>query len=436
MSENEYKRCHFEFADLRLYPKERLLVRNENRIPLTPHVFDLLLVLVEHRGEIVTKDELLRSLWGDRFVEEGNINRAVSTLRKNLGQQPNGADLIETVPNSGYRFIAPVKEIFADEVSLPALRLRRPNWLGWLIGMAGIVLLGLLIFFYFLMPHGPVTKDGMMRLTNNLADDDSPVWSPDGKKITFTSNRDGTRNIYVMNSDGGNVKQLTDGAGINNSATWSPDSQKLLFESSRDGNAEIYVMNSDGSDQKRLTFNPTTDGGPAVFSPNGEKIAFARSAAIEGDAFYNFDIYTMNADGGDVQRLTTDPEYDAGPKWSPDGSKIVFISGRDKNFDVFVMNADGSDQKNLTNSHENEVPIGWAPDGQKIIYNADSASKREFYEVWIMNADGSNRQQISSFSFKSYNVFYSSTAKKFVFTTKKDGNLEIYSMDAADLPLN
>ena len=97
------------------------------------------------------------------------------------------------------------------------------------------------------------------------------------------------------------------------------------------------------------------------------------------------------------------------------------------------MNADGSDQKNLTNDHEGEVPIAWTPDGQQIIYNGDSPSKREFYEIWIMNAVGSNRRQISSFSDKIYNISFSHTAKQFIFMTKKDGNSELYTMDAANL---
>ncbi|CAN5332027.1 hypothetical protein BH10ACI2_BH10ACI2_02910 [soil metagenome] len=433
MSENGHKHLCFEFANFRLYPHERLLTKNADRVPLTPRVMDLLIVLVEHQGELVSKEALLEAVWAGSFVEEGNINRTISTLRKNLGSQSNGGDLIETVPKLGYRFIAPVKEISDEDINEPAtLKRKRFGWPIWLVGCASIALLGIVIY-YFVSSGGPVRRDGMVRLTNNLAEDDSPEFSPDGKRIAFVSNRDGARNIYVMNSNGGNVVRLTNVPAAENSPTWSPDGTKILFESSRDGNPEIYVMGSDGANQRRLTFNPTTDGGPACFSPDGNRIVFARSAANEGDAYYNFDIYTMNADGGDLQRLTTDPEYDAGPHWSPDGSKILFVSGREKNFDVFVMNADGSDQKNLTHDHENEVPIAWTPDGQQIIYNADSASKRELYDIWVMNSDGSNRRQISSFSEKTYNVFFSPAAKTFVFSTKKDGNFEIYTMDAANL---
>src|ERR1043166_833663 len=437
----ENKGLIYEFGEFVVDPGERVLLVNGERIRLADKIFDTLLLLIRHNGRLLTKDEMMSSLWENSYVEEGNLSKNISRLRKILNS--DGIEFIETLPKQGYRFLADVREINGDadlvvrremhikvthdaelqdedETSLgmatpgPMLAINKPSILrNGLIAGALAVLLGLGIY-YFALPVVPVAENGMTRLTNNLADDDSPEWSPDGKKIAFTSNRDGVRNIYVMNADGTNVVRLSNEQSSENSPTWSPDGSRLLFESNRDGNPEIYVMNSDGSGQKRITFNPTTDGGPARFSPDGTRIVFARSAATEGDAFYNFDIYTMNTDGGDVRRLTTDPEYDAGPKWSPEGSKMIFVSGREKNFDVFIMNADGSAQKNLTNDHESEVPIDWTPDGQQIIYNGDTPAKREFHEIWIMDSDGSKRRQISSFADKTYNLSFSPAAKRFL----------------------
>jgi Tol biopolymer transport system component len=89
------------------------------------------------------------------------------------------------------------------------------------------------------------------RLTNNLASDEFPRWSPDGEKITFQSNRDGNFEIYVMNAaDGGNPTRLTNNNAIDGSPSWSPDGEKITFGSQRDGNPEIYVMNADGVDRQ------------------------------------------------------------------------------------------------------------------------------------------------------------------------------------------
>lgn len=433
MSENGRKQSYFEFDDFRLYPKERLLTRNSARVHLTPLVLDLLIALVEHQGELVSKEWLLETVWAGRFVEDGNLNRTISTLRKNLGPQQNGSDMIETVPKVGYRFIAAVTEVSPTVASQPThtQKQKKPSPI-WLLSLTGAILLSVAAW-YFLGPQRPVTRDGLTRLTNNLAEDEVPEWSPDGKKIAFTSNRDGAKNIYVMNADGSNVVRLTDGSTAEDVPVWSPDGTKILFGSMRDGNLEIYIMNADGSEQKRLTFNSVVDGGPARFSPDGQKIVFSRSAANEGDAYYNFDIYTMNVDGSDVRQLTFDPEYDAGPHWSPDGARIAFLSARDKNYDVFTMNPDGSDQVNLTKDKAHQSPNGWTPDSKQIFYNAQPTQQGASNQLGLMNADGSNRRLITSFPDKTFHISYSAVAGKMVFSLTKDGNYEIYTMEAGSL---
>ena len=102
------------------------------------------------------------------------------------------------------------------------------------------------------------------RLTNNLASDEFPRWSPDGEKTTFQSNRDGNFEIYVMNAaDGGNPTRLTNNNAIDGSSGWSPDGEKIVFDSTRDGNFEIYVMNAaDGSGQTNITNHPAADYDP------------------------------------------------------------------------------------------------------------------------------------------------------------------------------
>ena len=91
------------------------------------------------------------------------------------------------------------------------------------------------------------------RLTNNLAADDRPIWSPDGKQIAFVSSRDGNPEIYLMNADGSNQTRLTDHPARDVYPGWSPDGTRILFISNRDGAFEIYVMNTDGSNVVRLT---------------------------------------------------------------------------------------------------------------------------------------------------------------------------------------
>lgn len=217
-------------------------------------------------------------------------------------------------------------------------------------------------------------------ITNNVAQDADPAFSPDGSKIVFWSDRGNNIDVYSMNADGSNQTKLTTHASNDYSPSWSPDSTKIVFYSSRDGNPEIYLMNSNGSNQTRLTTNTANDYNPK-FSPDGTRIVF--SSERDG----NQEIYVMNADGTNQTRLTNNSATDAYPIFSPDGTKIAFMSSRTGNYDVYVMNADGSNPVNLTNSPGHDGVPAWSPDGAEIAFETERDNDREIY---VMNANGTN----------------------------------------------
>ena len=134
--------------------------------------------------------------------------------------------------------------------------------------------------------------------------------------------------VYLMDTDGSNAVRLTTNSAYEQSPYWSPDGTKLAFVSERNGDREVYVMNADGTGQTNLT-NATSswDSDPA-WSPDGTKIAFA------SDRGGNFDIYVMNSDGSGQVLLASDPGFDRGPHWSPDGTKIAFVTYRDGNGEI------------------------------------------------------------------------------------------------------
>ena len=105
---NGEKKHFYQFKSFRLDVGERQLLHDNNAVPLTPKAFDVLVVLVERAGHLVEKDELLKSVWADSFVEEANVARIIHTLRKVLGEDGNGNKFIETVAKKGYRFVAEV----------------------------------------------------------------------------------------------------------------------------------------------------------------------------------------------------------------------------------------------------------------------------------------------------------------------------------------
>src|SRR6185436_6625548 len=104
----------YEFGRFRLKSDERVLLRGQEFVPLTPKAFDILLTLLENDGRIVNKDDLMRKVWPNTFVEEGNLTQNVSLLRKALGESATGPQFIETVPRRGYRFVAPVSRRIGD----------------------------------------------------------------------------------------------------------------------------------------------------------------------------------------------------------------------------------------------------------------------------------------------------------------------------------
>ena len=156
-------------------------------------------------------------------------------------------------------------------------------------------------------------------------------------QIAFSSNRDGNWDIYVMNADGKNQKNITQGPFSHDSApSWSPDGERIAFVSDRDGNFEIYVMAADGENQRNRTKNPFADKAPS-WSPDGKRIAFVsdRDGHVpKGRVLPNFEIYMMDADGGNQRNLTNNPHDDCCPSWfnsalavSPAGKKPTAWGG-------------------------------------------------------------------------------------------------------------
>ena len=185
-------------------------------------------------------------------------------------------------------------------------------------------------------------------------------WSPDGKQIAFTSaelfNKDTLANsdIWVMDADGANPRNLTNHDALDQTPDWSPDGNRIAFSSSRDGNWEIYVMNPDGTNPINLTNHPARDGRPD-WSPDGQQIAFT------SDRDNNLEIYLMNADGTNPINLTQHPAEDDRSSWSPDGTRIAFESYRDENWEIYVMAADGANPVNLTQHPDWDYTPSWGP---------------------------------------------------------------------------
>jgi TolB protein len=161
----------------------------------------------------------------------------------------------------------------------------------------------------------------------------SPRFSPDGKRVIYSYADNGRQDLYSVNAQAKDRKQLTTSSGMNYWPSFSPDGKRILFGSTRDGNYEIYTMNAKGEDVRRLTDSRFQDVRPQ-FSPDGKRIAFTSNR--DG----NFEVYLMDADGSSLQRVTNHPERDDYPTWHPDGKRLVMVSEREGTHDLYLVTVD------------------------------------------------------------------------------------------------
>jgi Tol biopolymer transport system component len=235
------------------------------------------------------------------------------------------------------------------------------------------------------------------RLTSRLValfrsrQSEAPAWSPDGWKIAFDSNREGTFAIYVMNSDGNDQRRLTPaGPRLAGYPAWSPDGQKIAFENYSPGAIEICTIDADGGPVECLTEKSESASGFPAWSRDGRKIAFQSNR--DGPAHHD-QIYVMEADGGMQVRLLTSDYDDQHPAWSPDGGKLTFDRTEGGESDVFVMDAHGQGLARLTHDGMSGGRGGaaWSPDGKAIAFH----SSRDGDAIYIVNAEGGDQRRLT-----------------------------------------
>ncbi len=275
----------------------------------------------------------------------------------------------------------------ADEVELAALNEAGAGFVDWVAGPLGV-------------GSNAVASSTTTATSSGGTPAVSAAISASGR-LAFSSGRDGNGDIYSVSADGTGETRLTTNPADDFDPTWSPDGTQIAFRTTRYGNDEIYVMDADGSNQRNLTNDPSGDWSPA-WSPDGRTIAYATFAfggAFGGGPYT--DIAVIDVDGTGRTRLTdAHGEY---PDWSPDGTRIAFTSGRDGSYDIWVMDADGGNQVNLTGNPAYESSAAWSPDGTNIVFDAewneaadDGESGIGFdFELIVMDADGVNQTPLT-----------------------------------------
>jgi Tol biopolymer transport system component len=308
----------------------------------------------------------------------------------------------------------------------------RPRWARTVIALSGILFLGALVA---LSPRAKTSgyADGLIGTPSYLPLAMKAIPTPTpmgGGRIAFESNRFGPEifEICTMNSDGSDVRQVTNRHVYSRDASWSPDYTRIVFDSGPqddeyEAEREIYIIKADGTGLVKLTSNGVKDWDPS-WSPDGSRIAY--TSRLEG----NWDIYSMNTSGGGRVNLTHRGGPDMDPCWSPDGTKIAFDSeygGSD--YHIWVMNADGSGKTQLTfGTSVDDTDPSWSTDGTRIAFESDRDGD---IEIWVMNAaDGSGARSLTNNPSSEVDPSWMNGAERIVFGSYRSGNGEVYVMNS------
>jgi TolB protein len=209
----------------------------------------------------------------------------------------------------------------------------------------------------------------------------APSWSPDGKNLVFTSFLRGTPAIYLLTPQEGYLKLLWDSGGVNSSASVSPNGRTIAFASSRDGNVDIYTMPIEGGEALRLTTARGIDTQPS-WAPNGRQIAFTSTRSGSPQ------LYLMDADGSNVRRVSFGGLFHDESTWAYDGTRIACTTRDEGNFQIATIDAVTNERKVISAPGNNETPC-FSPEGSMIAFESDRSGKPQIY---ITDANGIPRQ--------------------------------------------
>ena len=329
-------------------------------VPLTPKVIQMLVALVSRAGELLPKDELIREVWGDTVVEENNLARHVSTIRKALGERPGQREYIVTIPGVGYRFVASVSQL--DE--LPVHYRTAPSRSEPAANNDHVVAPTEIV-----RPHpSPIKRSNAVAVAaltaGVVAFGTAAVW------MVGTRARSGSADVTPTQRS---LRQFSYGSGLQQDPTWSPDGLRIAYAADHSGNADLWVQTLGESEPVRLTSSPFNDGQPS-WSPSGEEIVFRSERAGGG-------LYLLSTRGGVEKRLV---DFGARPQWSPTGALILFsqaapdASGSAR---MYVMSPTGENLRVV--SHDDlpsfrVVSAGWHPDGRVSAWGHDERNQLAF----------------------------------------------------------
>ncbi len=443
----------YDFGDFRLDLSEKVLLRDGKFVSLTPKVFETLCVLVENAGRTVEKDELMQSIWQDRFVEESNLTFNIKMLRKALGDSASNPVFVETVPRRGYRFIAVVRETNNENtlknrtgrtLSQPIERISADSsvFRKVLLPALAIVIFGAIVTGFWYTGSKNLKSDAPVlfaTFSSEKLSTNGKVWlavvSPDGKNVVYRNENGGKQSVWLRQIESANnVEIIPPSEDIYFGLEFSPDSNSLYFTRrprNVEGQADIYRVSIFGGVPTKIVNEAQ---GWISVSPDGEKISFVR-CYYKDDEFCSLWIADA-ADGKNGRKLVSRPRpFRIGDnRISPDGKTIAFAVGQSENaaneFGLVEIDIESGTERELTaQKFFNIKSLAWLPDRSGLLLTASRIPNRTF-RIWQVSAASGDAQPLTKDS-ESYSALSLDKDASVIVSTqvKEDFRLLFFQME-------
>src|SRR5262249_17591157 len=426
----------YEFGPFRVDTVKYVLTRDGEVAPLNLKAFEILLALIENRGQVLEKNELMQRVWPDTVVEENNLARNISALRKALDEHPNEHQYIMTVPGRGYRFVASVREVggASEDLTAPSTDGLQVNGSDALHSMNGaaaaagpatdeeperneanealngkivphrrwaLIALAALAALVIAVPaillisrrsqvEAPPPRK-LWQLTFDPGLESEPSWSPDGRMLAYSSDQSGNFDIWVRPVGEGNPIRVTTSEAHDWQPDWAPEGNLLAFRSERDGGGLFVTPVFGGKERKVSSF-----GSYPRWSPDGRQILFY-SSPLRDDTIEIPKVYVVGLDGQPPREVMSDflPQFEyLRVAWSPDGKHFSLWGWhRQQNWSFWTVPLNGGppvksemDPKVKDRIDEAAVRLTsfvWSPSGRALYFEGTSQTVKNLWKVEV-----------------------------------------------------
>jgi Tol biopolymer transport system component/DNA-binding winged helix-turn-helix (wHTH) protein len=464
---NPARSSAFRVGDWLVEPAWNRIRGHGGAVKLEPRVMRLLATLAASPGRPLPRQELLETIWPDVLVNEEALSRAVSQLRRALGDDPRAPRFIETVHKGGYCLIAPVADASAETARAPNLKAERDGRrLPWrLLPILAVGLAAVFLIYQSLAPaprpQAPrrlvpltsepgreidpaVSPDGRriaylassgadydlfmrdmvggapVRLTRSALAKGHPVWSPAGDRIAFIAADGDAAAIYFVSAKGGAAAKLIDLSSWSFGLDWSPDGRTLAYSDAAPGETAGVVLLDIASKAVRPIPRSAGSAGDVkpVFSPDGKRLAFLRHDPFERQQIAVVDLQQ----GGEADVLGPPPQQLRGVDWAPGGEALIYSARSGRRFSLWRLAADGAAAPEALPAEGGDLfNPSISRDGRIVVEDVEQDR-----DIWVANLGRAGSAPLIRSTFDDYEPAYAPDGARLAFVSERSGTPEIW----------